>query len=420
MFSNLLKIRAFSFAVLGIQLLRGQSLCFLTVSLFAQSAQSQESPGQAAEAPAAEGKSAEPESETAAPVAAPENSAADTTPQTASPPTAFPESNSVDPGPETAAAAIATPETPAAVQTPQSSTAAAPSVRSYNCVRLPTFARSGTVQIDGRITESVWDLASWSEDFMDIEGSTRPRPMFRTRMKMLWDARALYIAAELQEPDVRGSVRGRDSVVFHDNDFEVFIDPDGDGLNYGELEINALNTVWDLRLPRPYSGGGQADDGWSLQGLRTAVQVDGSLNDPRTADSGWSVEMEIPWAGLQSLHATSQPIRRAVRDGSKIRGYEVLTKEQSETGAPSSVAVAPLNVPAEGDIWRMNFSRVQWPVESAGLKYRTPAGAREDNWVWSPQGVVDMHRPATWGRVMFVGSPESANAGRGPVRIIRR
>ena len=58
-------------------------------------------------------------------------------------------------------------------------------------------------------------------------------------MKMLWDARALYIAAELQEPDVRGSVRGRDSVVFHDNDFEVFIDPDGDGLaNLAEFAMN--------------------------------------------------------------------------------------------------------------------------------------------------------------------------------------
>ncbi|MGV2336524.1 MAG UNVERIFIED_CONTAM: hypothetical protein LVR18_21260 [Planctomycetaceae bacterium] len=114
------------------------------------------------------------------------------------------------------------------------------------------------------------------------------------------------------------------------------------------------------------------------------------------------------------------PFACAVRDQSKIRGYEVLTQEQTGIGALSPVPVAPLQSPAEGDIWRMNFSRVQWPAETAGLKYRTPAGAREDNWVWSPQGVVDMHRPATWGRVKFVGSPESENAGRGPVRIIRR
>lgn len=31
-----------------------------------------------------------------------------------------------------------------------------------------------------------------------------------------------------------------------DNDFEVFLDPDGDNHNYYEIEINAHNTVWDL------------------------------------------------------------------------------------------------------------------------------------------------------------------------------
>ncbi|MFM7057693.1 MAG: carbohydrate-binding family 9-like protein [Planctomycetota bacterium] len=298
--------------------------------------------------------------------------------------------------------------------------ASPPNVRSYTCVRLPAFARRGTLLIDGRLTEPVWEMASWSEEFIDIEGPGRPRPMFRTRMKMLWDAHALYIAAELQEPDVRGSLRGRDSVIFHDNDFEVFIDPDGDGLNYGELEINALNTVWDLRLPRPYNVGGQPDDGWSLAGLRSAVWVDGTLNDARSADAGWTVELEIPWFGLQSLHDTTQPVRRAVRDGSRVRGYEVLAAESVEGEQSDNAPVAPLQIPVEGDVWRMNFSRVQWPVETDGERYQTPEGAREENWVWSPQGVVDMHRPATWGRVIFAGTPESRNGGRGPVRIIRR
>lgn len=307
-----------------------------------------------------------------------------------------------------------------ATATPVAPPAPTPSVRSYTCVRLPAFARHGTLQIDGRLTEPSWDLAPWSEDFIDIEGPSRPRPMFRTRMKMLWDNHALYIAAELQEPDVRGTLRTRDSVIFHDNDFEVFLDPDGDGLNYGELEINALNTIWDLRLPRPYNVGGQADDGWSLQGLRSAVWVDGSLNDPRSPDAGWTVELEIPWSGLQSLHDTNQPVRRAVRDGSKVRGYEVLAAEAEQVDGANASPIAALQIPVEGDVWRMNFSRVQWPVETDGKRYQAPAGAREDNWVWSPQGVVDMHRPATWGRVTFAGTPESENGGRGPVRIIRR
>jgi hypothetical protein len=44
---------------------------------------------------------------------------------------------------------------------------------------------------------------------------------------------------------------------------------------------------------------------------------------------------------------------------------------------------------------------VQWPFDIANGRYQTPKGAREDNWVWSPQHVVDMHRPETWGYVQF-------------------
>ena len=42
----------------------------------------------------------------------------------------------------------------------------------------------------------------------------------------------------------------------------MFIDPDGDNHLYYEFEINALNTVWDLLLPKPYRDGGPALNGW--------------------------------------------------------------------------------------------------------------------------------------------------------------
>jgi hypothetical protein len=303
----------------------------------------------------------------------------------------------------------------------ESMPSASPDVRVYKCVRLPAFARQGTIQIDGRLSESVWDLASWSEEFVDIEGAAKPRPIYRTRMKMLWDSQALYIAAELQEPDVRGILSTRDSVVFRDNDFEVFIDPEGDRLNYGEIEINALNTIWDLRLPRPYSDGGQPDDGWTVRGLRSAVWVDGTLNDPSTPDRSWSLELAIPWHGLRSLQDLTQPIRRAVRDGAKLRGYEIVVDDTVAATAGQGSELSSLSMPpAEGDVWRMNFSRVQWPSAAAGGSGGQSEQLREQNWVWSPQGVVDMHKPERWGRVIFSGPPELENSGRGPNRIIRR
>ena len=95
-----------------------------------------------------------------------------------------------------------------------------------------------------------------------------------------------------------GTLTQRDSVIFQDNDFEVFIDPDGDNHQYYEIEINALNTVWDLRLVKPYRDGGPAVNEWDVAGMRSAVHVDGTLNDPRDADRGWTVEMALPWEAM--------------------------------------------------------------------------------------------------------------------------
>jgi hypothetical protein len=220
------------------------------------------------------------------------------------------------------------------------------------------------LDIDGMLNEASWRSAPWTDDFVDIEGDLRPPPRFRTRAKMLWDDTYLYIGAELQEPHVSATLTKRDTVIFYDNDFEVFIDPNGDSHEYYEFEMNALNTVWDLFLPRPYKDSGSAVDSWNIEGLKTAVHVRGTLNNPADVDSGWSVEIAMPWSAL---------------------------KQYAHTPAP----------PNEGDQWRINFSRVEWLHEIVAGTYSKVRGKREDNWVWSPQWVVDMHRPEMWGYVQF-------------------
>jgi len=227
-----------------------------------------------------------------------------------------------------------------------------------------TIGRANSpIRIDGRLDDDAWSNAAWTSDFVDIQGGDHTSPRFRTRVKMLWDDQYLYIAAELEEPHVWATLTEHDSVIFHDNDFEVFLNPSGDGRNYFEFEINALNTGWDLFLPKPYSEGGKADNSWDIPGLLTAVQVDGTLNDPRDRDRGWTVEIAFPWSAFASR--------------------------------------APVKRPAAGDEWRLNFSRVEWHTDIVDGKYRKVAGQPEDNWVWSPQGVINMHVPARWGYVRF-------------------
>ncbi|MFM8583219.1 MAG: sugar-binding protein, partial [Planctomycetaceae bacterium] len=245
------------------------------------------------------------------------------------------------------------------------------------------FRAGGALTIDGKLDEPAWQQAAWTGDFVDIEGPAKPAPRFRTRARMLWDNEYFYIAAELEEPHAWGTLTEHDAVIFHDNDFEVFVDPDGDCHRYGEFEINALNTGWDLLLPKPYKDGGQADNGWEIPGLKTAIGIEGTLNDPTDTDRRWVVELAFPWKVLGALLPGVEPGQ----------------------GAP----------PAEGAQWRVNFSRVEWQHELVGGKYSKVPKQPEDNWVWSPQHTINMHRPETWGVVQF----STARVGTRPAREVR-
>ena len=269
------------------------------------------------------------------------------------------------------AAALLPPASAAARSSPRVSS---PPVRSYEAPRAAT-----PPAVDGVLDDAAWRNAPWTEPFVDIRGEDWPEPALTTRAKGTWDERYLYVGAELEEPHLWATLADRDAIVYHEHDFEVFLDPDGDALAYYELEINALGTEFDLFLDRPYSRKGKANVGWDMQGLRTAVRLDGTLNDPSDEDAGWFVEIAIPWSALRP------------------------------PGAPPEAAARP---PRAGDTWRVNFSRVQWPLEIVNGEYQKEREPRdwsdhpEANWVWSPQGEIDMHIPEMWGAVRFVDSSE--------------
>ncbi|BFH64754.1 MULTISPECIES: carbohydrate-binding family 9-like protein [Paenibacillus] len=228
----------------------------------------------------------------------------------------------------------------------------------------------GPLVLDGRLDKPFWQAAPWTEEFVDIEGDLRPKPAKMTRVKMLWDEEYFYFGAELIEDQIWATLTERESVIFYDNDFEIFIDPDGDTHQYYEFEINALNTVWDLLLVKPYRDGGPPVNGWDISGLQTAVYIDGELNRPGAENRKWSVEVAIPWKILKECAAETRQ-------------------------------------PAPGEFWRVNFSRVEWQTEVKDGKYckvinpETGKPYPEDNWVWSPMGIINMHYPELWGYVVF-------------------
>lgn len=219
--------------------------------------------------------------------------------------------------------------------------------KNYVCYRT-----AEKMTIDGKLDEQAWQKALPTASFVDISGEGFATPKYDTQAKMLWDDRYLYVAAVLKEEDIKARLTQRDTIIYHDNDFEVFLDPDGDGLNYFEIENNARGVIFDLMLDKTYRCGGNFMIQWDCPGLLLKVHHDGTLNNAKDRDRSWSVEMAIP--------------------------HQALTMNFSN----------PLKA---GQTWRVNFSRVQW------LKAKGP----EENWVWSATGKVDMHMPERWGFVYF-------------------
>jgi hypothetical protein len=220
------------------------------------------------------------------------------------------------------------------------------------------------INIDGKLDEAEWGRVAWTHELVNIEGADHEAPKFRTRCKLLWDDASLYIAAELMETDVWANFTERNSPLYRENAFEVFLDPDGDGLDYWELEINALNTVWDLRMPKPFVRGGHPDLEAHLEGLKTAVHVNGTVNQGDDVDQSWTLEIAIPFS--------------AFKGSSKL----------------------PLP-PKAGDEFRIQLARVQHEFDKSSGKYVGDASDNGTYAAWSPTGAVNLHLPEKFGHVRF-------------------
>lgn len=249
---------------------------------------------------------------------------------------------------------------------------------------------SKPLNIDGNIYKDEWNHIPYSNDFDDIRGindaPSRDRPSLacRTRFKMMYDNQYLYIAAMIEsDMEVVAKFKERNSPIYHsDSDFEVFIDPESSCQNYKELEMNAINTVWNLMLDKPYMDGGHEhsarvaekgeDDYYEVKSQQTAtVLLEGNLNDDTKGSRVvWGVEIAL-------AHVDT-------------------VRFQKQHKVP----------PQRGNLWRINFSR----VEKQG----------DINWTWQPQriwdgntgsymGKVNMHLPDAWGYVRF-GPPVSKNS----------
>jgi hypothetical protein len=246
--------------------------------------------------------------------------------------------------------------------------------------------------LDGRLESPAWDVAELSPRFVDM--ATGTPGLLDTRVGLMYDDHALYAGFWVEEPYPNAKLTERDAIIFSENDVEIFVDG---GDSYYEFEINALNTVYevffiwkdaykrgsrfdvpefDVHGPRACTFGGNFDRSeahfwtgshprglrwafldWDYPGLKTAVYIDGALNNPDVISHGWRVEVALPWSGMTHLAG-----------GRSIP-------------------------PKPGDEWRLFLGRFQ--------KIALGSGEVQAAWCLTPHGTYDTHMPEKWTTVRF-------------------
>ncbi|HLR51665.1 MAG TPA: carbohydrate-binding family 9-like protein [Candidatus Avamphibacillus sp.] len=246
------------------------------------------------------------------------------------------------------------------------------------------------LQIDGRLDEKAWELAPKSPRFVDIVNGEPA--LYDTRTAVLWDDDYLYVGFWVEEPYVQAKITERDEPIFSENNVEVFIDG---GDTYYEFEINALNTIYEVFFiwKNAYEQGGKYDvpefnvhksgaytfggnhdridehfwkgthprgtrwafTDWDFSGLKTAVHIDGEINNKSKVDKGWTVELAFPWSGMKWLaNGRSLP-------------------------------------PKDGDQWDFQFARYEKLI---GLD-------KNVGWAWDPTYSDDNHKPEKFTPIQF-------------------
>jgi hypothetical protein len=118
---------------------------------------------------------------------------------------------------------------------------------------------------------------------------------------------------------------------------ELFIDADGNGTGYIELQVNPHNAHFDAWFETTRAK--KADRAWSA-GMTSAVVVRGTLDEKGDKDSGWDVEIAVPLASVRGT-STTMAVNLPPKVGDQWR-LNVVRSDKPDEGGILAAAWNPL------------------------------------------------------------------------------
>jgi hypothetical protein len=161
--------------------------------------------------------------------------------------------------------------------------------------------------IDGKLDDEAWKSAPPIRLVLSQTGEPATK---KTIARMCWDDENLYISFDCEDEDIWNDYTKRDDPVYNQEVCEAFLAPTCDLDRYFEINVSPRNVVFDALIRYAVKGvpGEGTDHGWNCEGLRTAVVLDGTIDNRTDKDRGYTVEMAVPFAGLG--RSTPKPVER--------------------------------------------------------------------------------------------------------------
>jgi hypothetical protein len=183
-------------------------------------------------------------------------------------------------------------------------------------------------------------------------------PIYTTSFQALWGEEGLFVRFDAVDPSPWYTLTKRDDHLWREEVVEIFIDPDGDGRNYAEIEISPHNVVCDLMI---FEGAPnvRSDIGWDHDGLQSKVSP---LSGADGETVGWMAIAILPWSSFATLTDSS------------------------------GISIPP----HPEDVWRFNIFRIKRPFGPTEPDRDVVYAA------WSPPSGRSFHEPTVFRALEFI------------------
>lgn len=151
---------------------------------------------------------------------------------------------------------------------------------------IPAMRLSGSISVDGKLSEQIWINAEKATSFIQTEPVPGKPSSFNTEVAFVYDNNAVYIGAKLFDPEpekILHEMSLRDDIGNADN-FGVFIDSYKSGLNGFMFYVTASGIQLESVVTN-----NDDDTNWNAI-WESAVSID---------EQGWNVEIRIPYSALR-------------------------------------------------------------------------------------------------------------------------